>query len=120
MRVSPSQFPSGFPTSTRRHGPQEEVLAVLAGGRVRRPASHPKLMGDDPCARPELAPQLGLEPRVDTLVQPHRHDGRRRNVGGEEVALDERRAIGDLAFTRDLTRDLYEMWIDCDADRAPA
>src|SRR5207247_10000931 len=97
-----------------------DVLAVLARGGVRRPASDPKLVGDDPRARPELAPQLRLEPRVDALVEPHRHDGRRRNVGGEEVTLEERRAIGDLAFTRDLSRDLDQMRVDFDADRARA
>jgi hypothetical protein len=62
----------------------------------------------------QLALQLRFEPLVDGRRQPHRHDRRLRDVGGEEITFDERGAIGDLAFARDLPRNLDQRVIDFD------
>src|SRR5579862_2663533 len=103
-----------------RHDPQEHLFVVLPGGGVGRPRAHPELVRHDPGAGAKLAPQLRLEPGVDPVRQPQRDDRRGGQIGGEQVALDERRAIADLALPRHLPGDLHEMRIDLDADRARA
>ena len=62
----------------------------------------------------ELRPQL----HVDVRPQEQRHHGRRREVGLEQVALDEPHAVGDVRALRVLVGFRDALRIDVDADAA--
>src|SRR6185503_4839408 len=58
----------------RRHRPEKDLFAVDARRLLRRPVANRELVGDDPCARPQLTPQFRLQPRVEARRHPQRHD----------------------------------------------
>src|SRR5262245_35441358 len=83
-----------------RDPPEKQLHFLRDRLRVGRPVPDSKLLRHNARAGAQLGPQLRLELTVDRRRQIQRHDRGLRDVGGEEIAFDERRAIADATLAR--------------------
>ena len=74
----------------------------------------------DARAGTQLAAKLRLQIAVDAGREVERHDGRRRDVGGEQISLYEGDLVVQVHFPNDLARRADELGIELDADAARA
>jgi hypothetical protein len=106
----------------RRHNPQicrapAGAIAADRLGLIGLPVFHREGVGHHTSARPHLQ-DLWAQPHVDRWQQEHGDDLRLREVGLEQVGLDEGRLVGDVRLLGVALREFDHVRVVLDTLRA--